>query len=203
MQIMTRDPYAFGDDGEVDDEGSGPSKSEIKREMHGLQELGRELTKLPEETLARVSPVLPENVLEAVREFRRIKTFKAQQRHIQHIGKLLRAADASAIRTAMEDAGGASAAMVAIQHQCERLRDELLASDEALTRLVDEHPSTDIQRLRQTIRMARREAAKEDPAKRSPRPFREIYQILREALTAEREAGLAAQVRAGAEQENE
>ena len=40
MQIMTKDPYAFGDDG-GDIEDSGPSKSEIKRQMLALQDLGR------------------------------------------------------------------------------------------------------------------------------------------------------------------
>ncbi len=53
--------------------------------------------------------------------------------------------------------------MVALQHRCEKLRDELIASDEPLTAFVSSHPDVDLQSLRQTIRMARREAAKEIP----------------------------------------
>ena len=183
MQVMNRDPYAFGDDGFEDDEDAGPSKSEIKRQMLALQDLGRELTKLADDKLEQIP--LDESVRAAVREYRRIKTFKAQQRHIQHLGKLLRQADAEAVKQALADAGGASAAMVALQHRCERLRDSLLESDAGLTEFVGQHPGVDLQKLRQCIRAARKEAQKEDPAKRNPRPSREIYQILRAAILQE------------------
>ena len=86
MQIMVRDAYAFGDDGE--EEYDGPSKSEVKRQLLALQDLGKQLTALPQETLSNLS--LPDDVLREVQEFQRIKTFKAKQRQIQHIGKLLR-----------------------------------------------------------------------------------------------------------------
>ena len=157
MQIMVRDAYAFGDDGE--EEYDGPSKSEVKRQLLALQDLGKQLTAMPQETLSKLS--LPDDVLREVQEFQRIKTFKAKQRQIQHIGKLLRNADADAIRKAIADVKGQSAGMVALQHRCEKLRDELIASDEPLTAFVSSHPDVDLQSLRQTIRMARREAAKE------------------------------------------
>lgn len=180
MQVMNRDPYAFGDDGFEDDEDAGPSKSEIKRQMLALQDLGRELTKLSDEKLDQIP--LDDGIRAAVREYRRIKTFKAQLRHIQHLGKLLRQVDADAVRKALDDAGGASAAMVALQHRCERLRDGLIASNEGLTEFIEEHPGVDLQKLRQCIRAARKEAQKEDPAKRNPKASREIYRILREAI---------------------
>ena len=75
--------------------------------------------------------------------------------------------------------------MVALQHRCEKLRDELIASDEPLTAFGSSHPDVDLQSLRQTIRMARREAAKEDPAKRNPKFQRELFRVLREALLPE------------------
>lgn len=132
MQIMVRDAYAFGDDGE--EEYDGPSKSEVKRQLLALQDLGKQLTAMPQETLSNLS--LPDDVLREVQEFQRIKTFKAKQRQIQHIGKLLRQADADAIRKAIADVKGQSAGMVALQHRCEKLRDELIASDEPLTAFV-------------------------------------------------------------------
>ena len=181
MQIMVRDAYAFGDDGE--EEYDGPSKSEVKRQLLALQDLGKHLTAMPQETLSNLS--LPDDVLREVQEFQRIKTFKAKQRQIQHIGKLLRQADADAIRKAIADVKGQSAGMVALQHRCEKLRDELIASDEPLTAFVSSHPDVDLQSLRQTIRMARREAAKEDPAKRNPKFQRELFRVLREALLPE------------------
>ena len=73
MQIMVRDAYAFGDDGE--EEYDGPSKSEVKRQLLALQDLGKQLTAMPQETLSNLS--LPDDVLREVQEFQRIKTFKA------------------------------------------------------------------------------------------------------------------------------
>ena len=71
MQIMVRDAYAFGDDGE--EEYDGPSKSEVKRQLLALQDLGKQLTAMPQETLSKLS--LPDDVLREVQEFQRIKTF--------------------------------------------------------------------------------------------------------------------------------
>ena len=59
MQIMVRDAYAFGDDGE--EEYDGPSKSEVKRQLLALQDLGKQLTAMPQETLSKLS--LPDDVL--------------------------------------------------------------------------------------------------------------------------------------------
>ena len=151
--------------------------------MLALQDLGANLTELSDDSLKKVP--LPEDILQAVVEYRRIKTFKARQRHIQHIGKLLRQADADAIRRAMQDADGTSPAMVALHHKAERLRDKLLESDEPLTELVQQHPGIDLQKLRQCIRNARGEIKKPEPAKRNPRHAREIYRIIHAALLEE------------------
>ena len=160
MQIMVRDAYAFGDDGE--EEYDGPSKSEVKRQLLALQDLGKQLTAMPQETLSNLS--LPDDVLREVQEFQRIKTFKAKQRQIQHIGKLLRQADADAIRKAIADVKGQSAGMVALQHRCEKLRDELIASDEPLTAFVSSHPDVN---LRACVRRSAWRGAK--PRRKIPR----------------------------------
>ncbi len=192
MQIMVKDAYAFGDDGGEDDyEDAGPSKSEIKRQMLALQDLGKKLTTLSPEALARLP--LSDSVRAAVKEYQKIRTFKAQQRHIQHIGKLLRQDDSERILKALEDASGKSAAVVAIHHQCEKLRSDLLTSDSHLTELAEKHPELNLQKLRQAVRQARKEAAKEDPATRNPKSYREIYQMLHDALmTSYRDAQDAA-----------
>lgn len=52
-----------------------------------LQDLfGKQLTAIRRKPLSKF---LPDDVLREVQEFQRIKTFKAKQRQIQHIGKLL------------------------------------------------------------------------------------------------------------------
>jgi ribosome-associated protein len=63
-------------------------------------------------------------------------------------------------------------------HQLERWRDRLLESDTALTELLADHPKTDVQRLRALIRNAQ----KEQEAGKSPKNYREIFQVLKEII---------------------
>lgn len=51
----------------LEEEYSGPSKSELKRRAEHLQDLGKELTTLGAETLAKIE--LPEVILKAIEEY--------------------------------------------------------------------------------------------------------------------------------------
>src|SRR5256885_5763215 len=73
-----------------------PSKSQRKRNMHALQDLGVELVELSDERLAAVD--LPEPLREAVAEARRITDFEGRRRQMQYIGKLMREIDPEPIR---------------------------------------------------------------------------------------------------------
>ncbi|MGZ5175127.1 MAG: ribosome biogenesis factor YjgA, partial [Burkholderiales bacterium] len=68
-----------------------PSKTQRKKQMHELQDLGTELVDLNEQQLAAID--LPESLLEAVMEARRISKFEARRRQMQYIGKLMRSID--------------------------------------------------------------------------------------------------------------
>ena len=61
-------------------------------------------------------------------------------------------------------------------HQLEALREELIASDEALQRYIAEHPSVDVQQLRSLIRHAQHEAAHNKP----PAAARKVFKYIRE-----------------------
>ena len=71
---------------EIDEEEEfrGPSKSHLKRVQLDLQSLGRDMTRMGDETLAKIG--LPEDVLVEIIEFRRMKSFGAQRRQLQLIG---------------------------------------------------------------------------------------------------------------------
>ena len=71
----------------TNDEGK-PSKTQRKKEVHALQDLGEALVALSEEQLARIA--LPERLRDAVMEARRITRFEAKRRQLQYIGKLMR-----------------------------------------------------------------------------------------------------------------
>jgi ribosome-associated protein len=73
-----------------------PSKTQRKREMHELQDLGQQLTDLPPGQLRRID--LPERLREQIELARRITAREGLRRQLQYIGRLMRTADAEAIR---------------------------------------------------------------------------------------------------------
>lgn len=154
-----------------------PSKSQRKREMTALQDLGESLLRLTPAELARID--LPEALREAIGEAARMGSHEARRRHRQYIGKLMRQVEAEPLRAAIGDATGESKQAVALMHRCERLRDALLADDAALDAVLAELPGTDAQQLRATIRAARREHREGRP----PKHARQLYRWLHDQLT--------------------
>jgi ribosome-associated protein len=156
-----------------------PSKTQRKREMHDLQALGAQLTKLSPEQIDRLA--LPEDLREAVLFARQVTSHEGHRRQLQYVGKLMRRVDADAVRAGLERVTGTSRAAVTLMHRAEQWRDRLLADDAALTEFVSNHPGADVQWLRATIRAARREHA----ANRPPRHARELYRSLHAWLEGE------------------
>jgi ribosome-associated protein len=153
-----------------------PSKTSIKKQMHELRDLGKELTELGKDQLAQLD--LPEKLRDAIREMKNINKFGAQRRQMQYIGKLMREVDTAPILAKLDAWKGTSQQHIGYMHQMERWRDRLLESDGALTELLAAHPQADAQRLRTLIRNAQ----KEMEAGKSPKNFREIFQVLREII---------------------
>jgi ribosome-associated protein len=77
------------------EEGEEQSRSARKRESHELRDLGVELVALRPEKLAALA--LPNPLLDAVNEARRLRSFGAQRRQAQYIGKLMRHLDDAAL----------------------------------------------------------------------------------------------------------
>jgi ribosome-associated protein len=163
-------------DEESDDIYEGPSKSQKKREAEALQKLGGELAKLAPDAFERVTG-LPEDIRDAILEYRRLKSFGALRRQMQLIGKLMRRLDYDAVREAIDRATGASRAAAAAHQRAEKLRDALLSDNDKLTEYVSSHPEVDVQQLRTLIRLAR----KEKEAAKPPKYFRELYRFLHAA----------------------
>jgi ribosome-associated protein len=162
---------------EFEQEYDRPSKSQLKREMTALQDLGQELVEQPKDRVMRVP--MPEDVREAILECQKIKDHEGRRRQMQYVGKKMRTLEedeVTAIRKVLDSWKGASKAETAAMHALERRREKLLASDEALTELRAQHPEIDMQHLRTLIRNARKEQAENKP----PKAYREIFQILKQ-----------------------
>jgi len=164
---------------ESDDHGyDRPSKSQLKRDMLALQELGAALVELPKDALKRMP--MTEDLADAVHEARRITDHEGKRRQVQYVGRMMRgltADETAALRTALEAYRGVNRAATARLHWIERTRDQLLADDAALTAFIREHPEADPQAGRTLIRNARREAQQGKP----PRYFRELFQWIKTA----------------------
>jgi len=159
-----------------DEEELPPSKTKIKKQMHELRDLGKELTELGKDQLAQLD--IPENLRDAIREMKNINKFGAIKRQMQYIGKLMRDVDTAPILAKLDVWKGTSQQHIGYMHQLERWRDRLLESDSALTELLAAHPQADAQRLRTLIRNAQKEMESSKP----PKNFREIFQVLREII---------------------
>ena len=162
------------------------SKTQRKRDMHALQDLGEALVALPAARLAELD--LPERLRDAVAEARRISKFGALRRQLQYIGRLMRDIDSSAIAARLDAWNGQSREATAHLHQLERWRERLLEDDAALEALLADYPQADVPRLRALVRNARREQAEGRP----PASFRALFQALKDIVpepTAEGQDG--------------
>jgi ribosome-associated protein len=154
------------------------SKSQRKREMTALQDMGVELVKLPRARLEKFD--LPENLLGALVEAQRLNSHGAIRRQMQYIGKLMRAVDIEPIAEQLAALRGESAAAKAEFHALEHWRTRLIADDQALGAWLSAHPESDAQQIRQLIRNARKEAAEGKP----PKSSRALFRLLRDSTGA-------------------
>jgi ribosome-associated protein len=153
-----------------------PSKTQRKKQVTALQELGGELVKLRDEQLAAIN--LPENLRDAVLEARHIGSFEARRRQMQYIGKLMRKVDAAPIRAALDALHAGPRREVALHKRADSWRERLLADADSIGELLSECPAADAQQLQTLIR----DTLSERAANRPPRAFRTLYQTLRALL---------------------
>ncbi len=153
-----------------------PSKTKIKKQMLGLQDLGKTLTELSKEKLRDLA--LDENLLIAILEYKRMTKFGALNRQLQYIGRLMRDVDPAPIQAKLDAWNGTSRQHTAWLHQVEHWRDRLLEEPDSLTELLAAHPEADAQHLRALIR----NALKEKELAKPPKSYRELFQSLREII---------------------
>jgi ribosome-associated protein len=148
------------------------SKSQVKRELHLLHDLGKQLVALPASRLRTLE--LTRQLHTAIMDARRFKR-GALKRQLQYIAALMREVDAQAIQQALNDFQRPQQQQVEALHEVEAWREALLAGDEALLdELVRRFQHADRQHLRQLVRNANRERQLNKPPKSSRALFREL-----------------------------
>lgn len=184
---MTRFLYDIETEGQ--EETFGPSKTQVKDEMHDLQALGLALIELPPDRFVRIA--MDERLRAAFDELQRISNHGARRRQAQYIGKLLRHADVDAFRAELADYQKGREQASKGFPDIAKWRERLLADDAALTAWFNAYPSGDTRQLRSLVRLARKEEAAaiaESATSGEPlqhgRYYRELFQRLRAAMEA-------------------
>ncbi len=172
--------------------GDGPSKTELKAQSAELQTLGEQLLDLRADLFAPLD--LPTKLVDALDELRRITNFEGRRRQAQFVGKQMRLLDdeqIAAVREALDVQRKGSAKDTLRLHAAENWRDRLITDDEALNAWVSQFADTDVQQLRALVRQARKdapsaaaaaEAESKGQAQRQGRAYRELFQLVRDAL---------------------
>lgn len=150
------------------------SKTKLKAEADEQQALGVRLTELPKDKLLKLD--LPDAVLTAVLDTKKITANGAIRRHRQYLGRLMRDIDNAPILEQLARWDGKHTAENAYFHGLERWRDRMIADSNVLAEFIALYPKTDIQQLRTLVRNAQKELTTNKP----PKSSREIFKLLRE-----------------------
>lgn len=157
-----------------------PSRTQQRVEALEVRSLAEKLVALPPAQLLRLP--IPESLLPHIHETQRITSHIAHKRQLQYLAKQMRREDdevLQAIHDALDEGGEMARREAAQLHQAERWRERLLDDgDTALAELLDEFPTADRQKLRQLVRNAHDERAKNKP----PRAFRELFREVKALL---------------------
>ncbi|PKO47830.1 MAG: hypothetical protein CVU29_00090 [Betaproteobacteria bacterium HGW-Betaproteobacteria-22] len=158
------------------------SKTKLKAEADAQQALGVRLSELPKDKLLKLD--LPEALLTAVLETRKITANGAIRRHRQYLGRLMREIDTAPIIDQLARWDGKSHAENAYFHGLERWRDRMIGDANVLSEFILQHPQTEPQAIQQ-LRTLVRNAQKELAANKPPKSSRELFRLLREITSAE------------------
>lgn len=157
-----------------------PNKTQIKKEIAALFDLGEELSKLSTSQLNIFE--LPDIIRNSVTQVSGMPHKGARKRLLKYIAGQLHKMDIEPILEKLARIKNTSAHAVREHHMAERWRDDLLSKgNEALTELLYELPNADSQRLRQLVRNAQKEAESSKP----PKSSRMLYRYLKELLAGE------------------
>ena len=179
MRNMTSDIDESGETGEPGEtEEQRLSKSARKREAATLQELGVQLSALPDQEIKALG--LPDSLFTALRDLRRLPSHGAQVRQRQYIGKLMRTIDPEPVLAKLAERKQRHDSEIRHFQQIERWRDRLLSEPAAgALELQQAYPQIDRDALLKLLDKAERERLEQ----RSPVGARELFAFLRELLS--------------------
>jgi ribosome-associated protein len=153
------------------------SKTQRKKDMLALQELGKKLIALPASQLAKIP--LPDILIEAIRLSHTLKSNEAKRRHLQYIGKVMREIDPEPIEVALKQIQFKNEQRTSQFHLVEQWRDKLISGDDTILQsFLEAYPKTDRQKLRQLVRKAKHDHVKQKNTGGETGLFRYLRELL-------------------------
>ena len=177
MRNMTRSEIDESGEESRESQGQPASKSARKREAASLQELGIQLSALPDQEIKALG--LPDNLFAALRDLRRLPSHGAQVRQRQYIGKLMRGIDPEPVLAKLAQRKRRHDMEIRQFQNIERWRDRLLTEAAALEELQLAYPQADRAALQKLLAKAERERLEQRP----PVGVRELFAYLRQLLS--------------------
>ncbi|XQW84584.1 ribosome biogenesis factor YjgA [Thalassotalea piscium] len=154
------------------------SKSEIKREMHQLQDFAERLVKLSKHQRSKI-PFTEEIKADLVLADKISNKHEALRRHIRHMAKVLSESDLDPINQALDVMANKHQQESSKHLKLEALRDELIAlGNDKIEATLNEYQDLERQKLRQLVRMAAKEKANEKIGKY----YRDLFTYLKECI---------------------
>jgi ribosome-associated protein len=153
-----------------------PTKTELKRQAHAVQDLADRLVDAPAELVAGLG--LPDKIADAVELARRIPGGGALVRQRQFVAKLIRGLDPAPIRAALDARDDAARLEAARFRRAERWRNRLVQGGDAdLAEFIAECPAG-----RETLPGLVAAAVAEHRAGRSSGAGRELFRRIKDLL---------------------
>ncbi len=152
------------------------SKTEIKKEMHRLQDFAQSLVEMSKHQRSLI-PLSDELKYAMVVADKIRNKHEALRRHIRHIAKILLETDLAPIHQAIDVMANKHQQSTAKFVRLESLRDELIEQgNEAVEALLLEFEHMERQKLKQLVR----HAAKEKKAEKLGKHYRNLFTYLKE-----------------------
>ncbi len=152
------------------------SKTEIKKEMHQLQDFAQSLVEMSKHQRSLIS--LTDDLKDAMIVADKIKNkHEAMRRHIRHIAKILLETDLAPIHQAIDVMANKHQQSTAKFVRLETLRDELIEQgNDAVEATLAEFEKMERQKLKQLVR----HAAKEKKTEKLGKHYRNLFAYLKE-----------------------
>lgn len=131
------------------------SRTKKKHFAHSMVDLAHKLAEMKHSDMILLP--ISEQIIDAVVASKKITSHIARKRHFQFIGKLILNADHEAIIAAMDDKVKQHEAGLIRQPFLSIWAEKVLEDDEIINQLYETHEHTDIQPLRQLVRMVKKQ----------------------------------------------